>query len=369
MKIFLFGIFYTTTIIKKNKLETEKINCYNEIKNMLIFPQVKINWKYSLIVILGILIIVGVLIYSFEKKTLSTQKSIEIEKIKTKDKEKTKEEIDCIEVKEGSDFRNLRDIDFINKGIVYDLLDEKAFEYKIGRGKFELSKTKMEGMTMKKRDIKVYNENQEIMREDTTSIGRLWCFTFQNNRYVILTTYSGGAHCCTSNFIFFITPTNELKIIEEIITELYNITPSSLLFKSGKLYINVKGYNIGYILGSYLTNFPIELYYLIDGSKISLVISEFKEEYLKKAEEINKEVMNNGNLSEAGEAVMNYLLAGEEKKAWEAAEKFFAKFPNLINEISEKTGKKITLEDLKEEFKKEIKIIYEGLREEEIKYK
>jgi hypothetical protein len=331
------------------------------------------------IIVIFIIAIIGGIFYGtkltkkpapIDEKKSPPSGSIEIKKSeRVYDKEKIKEEISCIEVKEGFNFKDIKDIRtaidfFINKGIVYDLMDQKVFEYKIGQGRFELSKIEMDMEGLEKlRVIKVYNKNQEIMKVETKITGWLWCFSFKDNRYVILITSAGGAHGLISNFIFLITPSNELKPIKEIrFTEkssmdVHPILPSFLLFKGNKLYIKVGGYIEGYYFGAYVYGFPVELYYLIHGPQISLAIAEFKEEYLKKAEEKSKECLDSGNLPDAGEAVINYLLAGEEEKAWKVAKKFFDKFPNII--INELTGEEMTLEN----FKEIIKTIYKGLME------
>ena len=308
------------------------------------------NWKYILItVILAVIVGGGILGYirDFRKEIVSFTHFPEIKK---PEKVVEGEEISCISIDENLDLEKTKEIN-------YPFADPETFEhikkeYWIGKGKFKpFEKTEY---TM---ELRVYNKDEEIMKTYSNWLGTsLWCFSFDNNKYVILRTFTGGAHCCVPNYIFSITPTNELKFIKNIETELDAISLSSLVFRNGKLYIRIRDSRFEYFFGPHPSAFYADEYFLIDEEKVTLDNSGFKEEYVKKAEEKTKDCFEVKNWEEQvpilciGELVVNYLLAGEEKIAWETVEKFFTEFPNLKDNF----GNKIMLEDFKKEIEERL---------------
>jgi len=139
-----------------------------------------------------------------------------------------------------------------------------------------------------------------------------------------------------------------LKYVKNLMTERNYVDISTLIIKNNKIYIKFNIY-LGYFLGPYSSGFNIVDYYLINDDKIIDAHYEFKEEYLKKAEQKSKECFSKEepDITCIGEVVYNYLMAGEEKIAQETAEKFFNKFPD----IKDGWGNKIILEEFMEEVK------------------
>jgi hypothetical protein len=280
----------------------------------------------------------------FKKEIISLSQPPEVKKPErmVKEKEEIKEEISCIDVNESLNLT-------IKKEKLYPLQDKE--EYWIGDGKFKVVGKIEENLFP---DIRVYKKDKELMKITKYPHGLgLWCFSYNNYKYVVVEGWTGGAHCCASNYIFAVTPNGELKFIRNITTELGAISLSSLVFKNGKLYIKLTDSRFEYFFGPHPSAFYVDQHFLIDGEKMILDNSEFKEEYIKKAKEKTKHCFEVKNWEEqapilcVGELVVNYLLAGEEETSWKIAEKFFNEFPD----VKDADGNKITLE----EFRKEIK--------------
>lgn len=254
------------------------------------------------------------------------------------------EEISCIDINENIN------LDEINKGKVYYL--NKGIEYLIGDGKFKSFKS--HGDYYDAIDLKVYNKDKEIMEINNLNGGAdtsLWCFTYKNNKYVILNGID-SSYRETINYIFFITPTNELKLVKSIKNVDYIYTGyiglPSLLFKDGKLYIKIRDHRFERIFGVSSDVFYIRQYFLVDGERIILASSDFKEDYIDRVQGIKCNYFEGFNLlSCIVEVTVDYLLANEEETAWKVAEEFLKQNPS----IKDLDGNRITLDYFKREIK------------------
>lgn len=270
-----------------------------------------------------------------------TNKSSKIAEEKTAEEKVSESEIECINVDEKfvSDSKREKR---------YDL--KYQYKYKIGNGVIEFNKKEDKNPVVELfyNGRKIY-ESEDLALDEYTS---LWCFSYKDYKYLVINSYTGGAHCCAFNYIFLLKPGNDLKYVKSLMTERNYVDISTLIIKNNKIYIKFNIY-LGYFLGPYSSGFTIVDYYLINDDKIIDAHYEFKEEYLKKAEQRSKECFSKEepDITCIGEVVYNYLMAGEEKIAQETAEKFFNKFPD----IKDGWGNKITLE----EFMKEVKILTE----------
>jgi hypothetical protein len=306
----------------------------------------KTNWKYILIVlILAVIVGGGILGYLryFKREIISLNQFPGVKKPEraVKEKEGIKEEISCVDINENLNLTTIKEK-------LYPLQDKE--EYRIGDGEFKVVGKIKETLLP---DIRVYKKHTELMKIEEYPYGcGLWCFSYNDYKYVILEGYTGGAHCCESQYIFVVTPNGELKFIRNITSE-GAISLSSLIFKNGKLYIKLTDSRFEYFFGPHPFAFYVDQHFLIDGEKIILDNSEFKEEYIKKAKEKTKDCFEVKNWEEQapilciGELVVNYLLAGEEETAWKIAEEFFNEFPD----VKDANGNKITLEEFREEIK------------------
>ncbi len=266
-----------------------------------------------------------------------TNKPSKIAEEKIPEEKVGKSEIECINVDEKFVFDS-------KKEKRYDL--KYQYKYKIGNGIIEFNKKEDKNPVVELfyNGRKIYEFKDLALDEDKS----LWCFSYKDFKYLVINSYTGGAHCCAFNYIFLLKPENDLKYVGFLMAELNYVDISDLIIKNNKIYIKFNNY-LGYFLGPYSSGFNIVHYYLINADKIIDAHYEFREEYLKKAEQRSKECFSKEepDINCIGEVVYNYLMADEEKIAQETAEKFFNKFPD----IKDGWGNKITLE----EFMKEVK--------------
>jgi hypothetical protein len=306
---------------------------------------------------------------------------------------------------ESSDLFSL----LIEKNLAYSLFTEKEIikEYKIGKGKiqvlkegeyspyrskiivflneeiaknFRFPKTFFQKIDKIKKffytyytyaagGISLYKKDENrgivVIYPDTYLYGYsdhyLWCFSFQNNKYIVINTHV-GVNKTSDDFIFFVSPSGELKLIKEPEGGESAIYPNSFVLKDNRLYIRHEIYPI-YTFGKeremILTYDKAligrEIYpLLVKGDELKLDYSGFKEEILKEAEENALKCMEKGNLVLLAVAVSHYLFAGEKEKAIKLAEEFFAKFPEPKtmwgDSVMEHFKTPITLEDFKKYF-------------------
>jgi hypothetical protein len=270
-----------------------------------------------------------------------TNKHSEIAEEKTAEEKVGESEIECINVDE-------KFVSDSKKEKRYDL--KYQYKYKIGNGviKFNKREDKNPVVELFYNGRKIY-EFEDMALDEYTS---LWCFSYKDHKYLVINSYTGGAHCCSVSDIFALTPNGDLKFVRSFISEYAYVDVASLMIKNNKLYIELP-YYFGNFFGPSLSGFSGVKYYLLDSDKIIDAHYEFKEEYLKKAEQKSKECFSKeeSDITCIGEVVYNYLMAGEEKIAQETAEKFFNKFSDIKDDM----GNKITLE----EFMKEVKRLAE----------
>jgi hypothetical protein len=359
------------------------------------------------------------LVYSkfFEKEIIllsepfKTNQSLMMKKKKTEDEvvekimEKGKNgEINCLKITKenfdlilnltkSSDLYSFPSL-LVEKNLAYSLSEKEKKEYKIGKGKIQVSEdpdwspfrfkiivflnedkiTNFQEQKIEKikRFFYIYaaggvtydkDENRGIVviypysYPYSAPIYYLWCFSFQNNKYVVINTNVGVNRLGHDDFVFFVSPSGELKLIREpeYTTPIY---PNSLVLKDNRLYIRLKTYPI-YAFGDEITfykGFQGEEIYplLVKGDELKLDYAGLKDEILKEAEENALKCMEEGNLVALAVAVRHYLFADEKEKAIKLAEEFFAKFPepkdNWGEPVTKNLEKPVTLEDFKKAF-------------------
>jgi hypothetical protein len=311
----------------------------------------RINQFIIFSAILVVLIFLGYFVYLNYNKgggdlniNKETNKPSEITENRITEKKAGENEIECVNVDE-------KFVPDSRREKRYDL--KYQYEYKIGNGIIEFNKREDKNPVVELfyngRKIYEFEDlplNEYYLAEDKS----LWCFSYKDYKYLVINSYSGGTHCCASNYIFVLKPKNDLKYVSSLMSEHHYLNISTLMIKNNKIYIKFSNY-LGYFRGPYSSGFPIKDYYLLNDDKIIDAHYEFKEEYLKKAKQRSKECFSKeeSDITCIGEVVYNYLRAGEEKIAQETAEKFFNKFPD----IKDGWGNKITLE----EFMKEVKTL------------
>lgn len=200
---------------------------------------------------------------------------------------------------------------------------------------------------------------------------------YKDKKYIFSYDYSGGAHCCFSWYIFKVNEDNYLERIEPTnpqgeklrVTIGGNIGPGkdNFILKNNKLYLVVVDDRFAYDCGSYVGSPFFKRYFLIEEDKLILNNTDFKEEFIKTAiedegglqdfyermqlmtpEEIKKEMYSFDQWCPLlVRRTVNYLVAGEDKKAWENLDETFDKFSSISSELLKLYGKETTPEEIR----------------------
>ena len=269
----------------------------------MFITQGKTNWKYILIlVILAVIVGGGILWWTnrLEKSFVRTPTIIEKE--------------------EG-----------------YKILDEMSFweensvkEYKIGTADFKIYPPNKESYQFGY--FEAYNNGEKIFSsEPVYQISDLLSFEYKNNKYIIVSDYSGGAHCCFLEYIFILDKDNNLKLIKNIPAGNTHISGNNLILKEKKLYIVNSDDRFAYFYTAYAGSYFFQRYFRINEDDLIESNLDFKDKYLKEAEDCEKDLNEKLQTEEGYELlfpeltckVINYLIAGENQKAWDKFEEYF----------------------------------------------
>ncbi len=176
--------------------------------------------------------------------------------------------------------------------------------------------------------FEAYNNGEKIYTSGKNyNVNDLFAFEYNKNKYIIVGDYSGGAHCCTTDYIFRLDGENNLKLIDTLpLGNAISIGENNLLEKDGNLYLEVNDDRFAYFYTSYASSYSFKKYYLIAEEGLILKTEDFKENYTAEALACEKEF---GTLvgSDKGKfeiqfpkllcVTVNNILAGEEEKAWQ----------------------------------------------------
>jgi len=310
------------------------------------------NWKYILIVvILSSMVGGGIFVYQWlvEKEELKISEVSKKEEVKFP-VEKLPEEIDKSEIAQNI-FSIITDINFVEG------------EYKIDGAKLELwcdydgvrsnekcpekeGEIYKEYFVVSDKGQEVYESPRVYQSSLSCTICKLFTFDYKNNKYIISTDWSGGNKCCANWYIFRLDKNNNLKFIklfEALGAANAWPTEENLKETNGKLYLvmrderfspfSITGYYY-YVRASFLQH------YLIENDDLLRRNTDFKEEYIREATDADNKLQNliSEKIKMEGkidfldgfplllDKVVNYILAGENEKAWQGFEDIFAKF-------------------------------------------
>ena len=229
-------------------------------------------------------------------------------------------------------------IDFFGKNFVQ--------EYKINGAEFKIYP--LDGEKFIWGYFEAYNNGQKVYSsEPVYAIFKLLKFECLGSKYIILSEYSGGAHCCFREYIFWLSEEKALKLIKVLPLGNVSIEKESLVLKDGKLYLKIKDDRFAYFYTSYVGTYFFDNYFLLSKNKLSERNFDFKEEHTKEAERCEKELADlSGDKTEYLEEwfpflicrTTNYLLAGREDKAWQGFEEYFDKFRSQLDPLAVKEG-------------------------------
>ncbi len=240
---------------------------------------------------------------------------------------------------------------------------ENPIERKIDTAVFKIYPPNIE--KNKNAKLEVYNKNEKIYTSETYNYSNLIAFEYRDYKYIIINEYSGGAHCCSTAPIFVLDKDKDLKLIETLDLENTSISEKSLIEKNEKLYLAASDDRFAYFHVPYAGSYFFMQYYLIENGVLTKNNFDFKEDYIIEAEKCRKEADNyfenikrKENISGFESwspylvcASVNYILSGQEEKAWQEFDELFKKAIST----SPMLAKDISSEEIKEEIKGKMK--------------
>ncbi len=212
----------------------------------------------------------------------------------------------------------------------------EEYSYEIGTAEFVVYPPDLENYQFGY--FEVYNRGEKIYASAPLyMVLDILAFEYQGNKYVILSDYSGGAHCCFRDYIFYLTEDDELKFMGSLDLGETHILEESLLVKGKNLYLKIFDDRFAYFYTPYVNSYFFPQYLKVEGDQLTISNTDFQEDYLeqalgcendleeKLAEQKTKEFENYSPLLVCITA--NYLLAGQEKKAWQKFEDYSVQVP------------------------------------------
>lgn len=177
------------------------------------------------------------------------------------------------------------------------------------------------------------------MSEPLYAVMGFFAFETKDGKYFVFSDYSGGAHCCFEEYIFFLKD-GDLKLIKDLYTGNANIMSESLILKDNNIYIRVFDDRFAYFYTAYAGSYFFPQHLKLDNDKLEVDNSAFAEEYIEKAEDCAGEIENMAEedsfdfQSYSPELVCvaaNYMVAGQGDMAWSKVEDYFTKIPLEYN--------------------------------------
>jgi hypothetical protein len=173
-----------------------------------------------------------------------------------------------------------------------------------------------------------------------------FAFDYLGSRYVVAADYSGGEHCCFNWYAFTLDSRNLLSEVkpDAAISEMGNVYPEgeqNLVKKNGNLYLALADDRLAYYCGSFAGSPLINRYFLISDNRLILKNDDFKDEFLKAAQDSGKELEkyyndpakntpDDADILETRcrllvQRTADYLAAGEDAKAWDQFDSLYGK--------------------------------------------
>ena len=240
------------------------------------------------------------------------------------DEERSKDE------EEASDWENFSILE--TGEISYD----KEYRYEISTAEFVIYPPDLE--TFEFGYFEAYNKGEKVYTSiPLYMVLDILAFEYQWNKYIIVSDYSGGAHCCFSEYIFCLDENNELKFIGSLDLGETHILEESLIVKGKKLYIKVFDDRFAYFYTPYVNSYFFAEYLEVEDDQLIVNNVDFEQDYLEEAFHCENDLEEQLAEQETEEfenyspllvcITANYLLAGQEEKAWQKFEQYSAQVP------------------------------------------
>ena len=227
---------------------------------------------------------------------------------------------------------------------------EEDYRFNIGTAEFVIYVPDLEAFEFGY--FEAYNNGEKVY--STTPlymIMDLLAFEYNGNKYIIISEYSGGAHCCFEEYIFLLDKNNDLELIGILDLGNTHILEDSLFMEDDDLYIKIFDDRFAYFYTPYVNSYFFIQYLKIEQDNLIASNNNFQEDYLKEAircednlkEQLEQEIEEFESYSPLLVCItVNYLLAGQEQKAWQEFEQYSVQVP------LEHYGTSVNLEDFKQ---------------------
>lgn len=264
------------------------------------------------------------------------------------------------------------DFKILNENSYWD--SNKIESYKLGSVEFKIYPLDESGQDIKDGFFEVYNNGKKIFSSADSSwqISGLLAFKFKNNEYVVVGDYSGGAHCCDTDYLFRINSANGVKLIKTFSMGNASINKENLIFKNKNLYLALDDDRFAYFHVSYASSPFFNQYYKIEGDNLVLANNDFKEDYIKVAENCDSDINSTFDKMASSSKedyffedwfsnlvcrTVNYKLAGEDTLAWQGFEDYFKKAGSYSSGyLIDLGGSKVTPAGIKQEIINQLEI-------------
>ncbi len=200
--------------------------------------------------------------------------------------------------------------------------------------------------------FEAYNKGEKVYASTPLyMIMDILAFEYKGKKYIILSDYSGGAHCCFEEYVFLLD--DDLELIETLELGETTILEDSLIMEDDKLYIKIFDDQFAYFYTPYVTSYFFVQYLEVKDDELIINNSAFEEEYIQEAErcedeleeQIEQGVGSFENYSPYLVCItLNYLLAGKEDLAWQKFESYSSRVP------LDYYGEEVDLDQFKQDF-------------------
>lgn len=167
------------------------------------------------------------------------------------------------------------------------------------------------------------------------NIAGIFSFNYNSDTYIVVTSYSGGAHCCFTEYIFYKDANEKLTLIRELATNNATISPDSFLVKNNNLYLSIMDDRFAYFYTSYASSYSFVQFFQLDDKNLTSANGPFEDEFLKEAGRCETELnaINPADIYSMEDwfptllcKVSNYWYSGDQNKAWSGFNDYFTKF-------------------------------------------
>jgi len=186
--------------------------------------------------------------------------------------------------------------------------------------------------------FEAYNKGEKVFTSTPIyMILDILAFKYQRNEYIIVSEYSGGAHCCFSEYIFYLGKDNELKFIGTLDLGETHLSGAGLTMRNKKLYIKIFDDKFVYFYTPYVNSYFFAQYLEVQDDQFIMNNTDFRKDYLKGAAICENDLEEQLEKQETEEfedyspllvcITVNYLLADEEEDAWQKFEEYSVQVP------------------------------------------